>query len=107
MPTTAFEKEDLPERIQLEGLLDVCQSAEPTSNNDVIELSIFWGNGISEDERDHYITHGLILPEISFQVLSSTKQFLLMADVPVGDCFPGTGYPPLEAGSREITETTW
>jgi len=56
---------------------------------------------------NRYVIYSLILPEISRQVLSSTKQFLLMADVPVGDCFPGTGCPPLVAGSGEMIETTW
>lgn len=40
--TASFENEDFPERIQLEGLIDIRQSAETASNNDVIELSILW-----------------------------------------------------------------
>jgi hypothetical protein len=101
--TSAFEKEDLPGRIQLQGLLYVAQTAEPASNDDVIELSVFWDNQrMNPTDR----LYGLILPEITCQVSSSMKQFLLMADVPVGDCFPGTGCPPLWAGSFEMTETT-
>ena len=57
--TATFEKEDLPERIQLEGLLYVCQTAEPASNDDVIELSVFWDNAISEDEPLCYIRFNL------------------------------------------------
>lgn len=41
MLTASFEKEDLPEWIQPEGLVDIRQSAETTSNNNVIKLSVF------------------------------------------------------------------
>ena len=41
MRTASFEKEDLPERIQPEGLIDIRQSAETTSYNNVIKLSVF------------------------------------------------------------------
>ena len=38
---TSFEQEDPPKRVQPEGLIDICQPAETTSDNNVIKLSVF------------------------------------------------------------------
>jgi len=40
--TTSFQKEDLPEMILLEGLIDICQSTKTTPNNDVVKIAMLW-----------------------------------------------------------------